>query len=644
MLKKYFLLLALIPAQLFGQQQQLAFPQNLVTDNIPAPTAEMASRVKAYNESRSAVVMSWHPVNKEMLIGTRFGNTQQIHCLQMPMGNRKQLSFFEEAAKDASYEPVNGSFFIFSKDNGGDEFTQLFRYDLADKKITQLTEGGRTQNGNVVWNKTGRRLLYTATSAKTGNRNVYLLNPLQPSQRREWISNEGGGWSIADWSDDEKGILLNQSFSINETCIWLYDSVTTKKTKILPKQPERTIYTALQFDNTNGNIYLLTNKNSEFTYPALFNINKGSIEPLISNPAGETSSYAINKNQSMAAFVVNESGVSKMFLQDLNSKKISPIKLPIGVAGSPVWHNNNEQFAFHLSTFQSPNDIFVYDVQKASLTRWTESEIGTMNLSGLKAPELIEWKSFDQQRISGFLYRAASHFTGKRPVIISIHGGPEGQSLPVFQGRNNYYLNEMGISIIYPNVRGSVGYGKTFADMDNGLKRKESVQDIGSLLDWIALQTDLDANRVMITGGSYGGYMTLACAVDYSNRIHCALDVVGISNFKTFLQNTESYRRDLRRVEYGDERDTTIAAFFDRISPGLHADKITVPLMIVQGKNDPRVPYTESTAMANTIKERKQSPVWFMMANDEGHGFSKKINQDFQFYATISFIEQFLLK
>jgi dipeptidyl aminopeptidase/acylaminoacyl peptidase len=268
--------------------------------------------------------------------------------------------------------------------------------------------------------------------------------------------------------------------------------------------------------------------------------------------------------------------------------------------------------------------------------------LGGLNAAQLPAAELIRWKSFDDRVISGFLYRAAKTFPGKRPVIINIHGGPEGQSRPGFQGRNNYFMNELGVAMIFPNVRGSVGYGKTWVALDNGFQREDSVKDIGALLDWISEQPDLDAERVMVTGGSYGGYMTLACATHYNDRLRCALDVVGISHFGTFLKNTEAYRRDLRRVEYGDERDPRMASFFEEIAPLNNAGKITKPLFVVQGGNDPRVPLTEAEQIVKRVKQNN-SPVWYLMARDEGHGFRRKSNADFQFYATILFIKQYLL-
>jgi dipeptidyl aminopeptidase/acylaminoacyl peptidase len=230
-----------------------------------------------------------------------------------------------------------------------------------------------------------------------------------------------------------------------------------------------------------------------------------------------------------------------------------------------------------------------------------------------------------------------------RPVIVNIHGGPESQFRPTFLGRNNYFINELGCAMAFPNVRGSAGYGKTLLQLDNGFKREDTYKDIAALLDWIKTRPDLDVNRIMVTGGSYGGHMTLAVAYNYADRIRCALDVVGISNLKTFLEHTESYRRDLRRVEYGDERDPKMAEFMERIAPVNNAQKITKPLFVVQGANDPRVPKSEADQIVATLK-KQGTPVWYLVAKDEGHGFAKKKNADFQFYATAEFIREFLLK
>jgi dipeptidyl aminopeptidase/acylaminoacyl peptidase len=302
--------------------------------------------------------------------------------------------------------------------------------------------------------------------------------------------------------------------------------------------------------------------------------------------------------------------------------------------------------AFNVAGARSPFDVYTWSTggTERSTARWTASETGGIPASRFVEPQLIRWKTFDDRELTGFLYKPdPAKFPGPRPVIVNIHGGPEAQFRPTFAGRQNYLINELGCALLFPNVRGSAGYGKSFLKLDNGLKREDSYRDISTLFDWVRTRPDLDAARIMVTGGSYGGFMTLAVASNYADRIRCALDVVGISNLATFLQNTESYRRDLRRVEYGDERDPAMREFMERTAPINNAQKITKPLFVVQGANDPRVPKTEADQIVATLK-KQGTPVWYLLAKDEGHGFAKKKNADFQFYATVQFVREYLLK
>lgn len=646
-MKRYCLLFtALIAvAQVIAQpaDKTINVTDNLVTEGIPSLPRAIAEEVKPYNEARSASLAAWHPVHKKMLIHTRFANTAQVHEVKRPGADRRQLTFLDEAPGGVSYQPTTGSYFLFSKDAGGNEFTQLYRYDVADGKITMITNGAKAQNGGVTWNKKGTRILYTSTRRNGTDRDVYMMDPLDPATDKLILELKGGGWGIGDWSNDRRYVLLNNYTSASESTVWLYDRSTGKNKQILPAAKEHARYTGSQFSEDGTSVYIRTNSGSEFMRPARLNIATGEIEWLVTDMDWEIQSYDVNDDESMAFFVTNEAGVSRLYIQDMATLRYTQVTdIPVGVIGSVRWHNNNTSLALSFTTANASSDVYEWNTATQQLTRWTESELGGMNLDGIEPPQLVKWKSFDGLEISGFLYKANRKFTGKRPVIIQIHGGPESQSQPTFLGRSNYYLNELGVNIILPNVRGSSGYGKTYIDLDNGMKREESVKDIGALLDWIGTQPNLDASRIMITGGSYGGYMTLACATHYSKRIRCAVDIVGISNFNTFLKNTESYRRDLRRVEYGDERDPAMAAFFERISPLNNAHKITKPMFIIQGKNDPRVPYTEAQQMVDKIK-KNGGTVWFLMANDEGHGFNKKNNQDYQFYSTVAFVKKYLL-
>lgn len=622
------------------QPKYLPVPDNLVAEGIPPINTEIVLETKPYTEFRSASLMAVHPKNNQVFISTRFGNTAQIHQVCFPMGDRKQLTFLDESPKEMVIEPKHGNYFLFTKDNGGNEFGQLYKFDFESKKTIQLTNDPKSQNGNCIFNSLGNKIIFTSTARNGTDRDICGLN-MRTGVKGNIINNTGGGWSIADWSRDEKNILINEVISVSQSNLWIGNYATGQKTIL--KSKKDIVYTGLHFSKNSNKIYVLTNENSEFSYPAIIDMSTQNLTPLLKPFKWDIGSYEINSNETKAAFVVNENGISKLYMQDLKSKKILfANQIPIGIIGKTQWSKDNITLVLTVGTYTSGNDVYKFNTITKKLTRWTESELGGMNLNGIESPKLIQWKSFDNLMISGFLYKANKIFKGKRPVIINIHGGPEGQSLPNFIGRNNYYLNEMGITIIYPNVRGSVGYGKTFTNLDNNYNRENSVKDIGALIDWISLQPDLDASRIMITGGSYGGYMTLASAFHYNDKIRCALDVVGISNFNTFLKNTESYRRDLRRVEYGDERDSSMAAFFEKISPLNHIQEINKPLFIVQGKNDPRVPYTEARQMADKIKNNG-SIIWLLMANDEGHGFAKKNNQDYQFYSTILFIKNYLL-
>jgi dipeptidyl aminopeptidase/acylaminoacyl peptidase len=626
-----------------AQQGFIQVADNLVIEGIPPLSSSLVADVKNYTESRGASLVSWHPSKKEMLISTRFANSNQLHYVKMPGGDRKQITFFDEPISSASFDPRNGNYFLFLKDVGGNEFMQIYRFDLATNKTVLLTDGQRSQNTGIQWSNKGDKIAYGSTKRNGQDRDIYVIDPLNTASEKKICENNGGGWSVEDWSPDDSELLLQENISISESRLYLVDLENGIKTRLLPEKDERTTFSGIGFSKDGKAIYVITNKESEFNRLACYDISTKKLNYITNSIPWDIEDADLSMDGTQIAFTSNENGISKLYTLSTATNRFTLIpNLTTGIIGGIRWSGDSKSIGFSFVSYNSSSDVFEYNTVTKELIRWTESELGGMDISALREPQLISWTSFDGKSISGYLYKASSEFTGKRPVIINIHGGPEGQSRPVFLGRTNYFLNELGISVIYPNVRGSTGYGKTFVDSDNGMKREESVKDIGSLIDWIAQQPDLDNDRIMVTGGSYGGYMSLAVSCFYSDKIRCAIDVVGISNFNTFMKNTEAYRRDLRRVEYGDERDPEMAAYFESIAPLNHTNQIKKPLFIVQGGNDPRVPYTESIQMKDKIKQNGGT-VWFLMAKDEGHGFRKKNNVDFQFYATIEFIKQFLI-
>ena len=632
------------PATLAAQTQGVIAPgENLLADGVPPIPSALAGDVRRYTESRGAGLSDWHPQRREILISTRFGNTNQLHLVKAPGGARSQITFFDEPIGGGTYEPKTGRYLVFGRDVGGNEFNQLYRLDLADGKVTLLTDGGRSQNGGVNWSTAGDRIAYGSTRRNGADRDVYIMDPANPTSDKRLMEVSGGGWGVADWSPDDRQLLVFEFLSVNSSKIWLVDAATGAKTLLTPPGADTVSYGSATFASDGKGVYLTTDKGSEFRGLAYMDLATKAITPIPIGVPWDVDGFEMSHDGKQIAFVTNEAGVSKLRLLDVATRRARLIpNVPDGVTGNLVWHRNNRELAFSLSSARSTSDVYSLDVQTGAVVRWTESELGGIVAAELSEPTLIRWKSFDGLEITGFYYKPPARFSGPRPVMISIHGGPEGQSRPGFLGRTNYYLSELGIAIISPNVRGSTGYGKTFVKLDNGMKRLDSVKDIGALLDWIGRQPELDAAKIMVTGGSYGGYMTLAVATMYNDRIACALDVVGISNFVTFLQNTESYRRDLRRVEYGDERDPAMREFFERTAPLNNAAKVTKPLFVVQGANDPRVPRTESEQMVARIKQNG-GPVWYLLGKDEGHGFRKKANIDYQFYSTVMFMRRFLL-
>jgi len=626
-----------------GGAGTIAPGDNLVVDGLPAIPAALAAQVRRYTESRGAGLADWHPIRRELLITTRFGNTTQLHHVKMPGGARRQLTFFDEPVAGGSFEPKTGRYILFGRDVGGNEFNQLYRYDAADGKVTLLTDGGRSQNGGTVWSTAGDRIAYGSTRRNGTDRDIYAMDPADPSTDRLILQVQGGGWGVADWSPDDRQLTVLEIVSVNQSRLWLVDVATGQKTQLTPSTADTVAWRGGIFATDGRGVYVTTDQGSEFRRLGFLDLATKRVTPLTTDIDRDVDGFEPSPDGRTIAFGTNEAGITRLHLLDVATRRHRPVTtLPVGQVNGFTWHHNSRDLGLTMSSARSAADVYSLDVGMGEVTRWTESELGGLVPSELSEPALIRWKSFDGLEITGFYYRPPARFTGKRPVIINIHGGPEGQARPGYLGRTNYYLNELGIAVIYPNVRGSTGYGKTFVKLDNGLKREDSVKDIGALLDWIAQQPDLDASKVMVTGGSYGGYMTLAVAANYNDRIACALDVVGVSNFNTFLKNTESYRRDLRRAEYGDERDPAIAEFFERIAPLNNAGRITKPLFVVQGGNDPRVPHTEAEQMVARVKQNGRS-VWYLMARDEGHGFRKKTNVDFQFYATVMFVRRFLL-
>ncbi len=614
-------------------------PAALVADQVPDIPQAIVDQTRPYMEYRTASFVDWDPESKAMLIATRFAETRQLHRVAAPMAQREQLTFASEPVSSARYAP-DGSSLLFQKDSGGNEVHQIFALENRQPKL--LTDG-KSRNSLGPWSSSGKLLAFVSNKRTGLYNDIYLMNPANPDGARMLIASTGGGWFPIDFSPDDKQLLVFNYVSVTDNQLYLID-IAKGVSRKLTDSSNPVAYEGLQFA-PDGRLWAASDDGSDVKRLGVVNLETSLFEPVVDEKIWDITDFDISPDGRWIAFEVNQAGRSVLKFYDMRSGQVRAADgLPAGVISGAKFAPWGE-LGLTLNSNQTGTDAYSINPETLAVTRWTKSETGGLDAANNVAPELVEIESFDGEKMSGFLYRPdPARHKGKRPLIINIHGGPEGQATPRFLGRDNHLINELGIAIFYPNVRGSTGFGKRFVSLDNGPWRREnSVLDVGEFLDHLRKDKRIDRKRIAVTGGSYGGYMTLASMLRYGSKLKAGLEVVGISNFVTFLENTEAYRRDLRRVEYGDERIPEQRAKLEEISPLLRASEIKIPLMVVTGANDPRVPASEADQVIAAVRTNGR-PAWHLLAENEGHGFRKKANADYQFWASLVFWKKYLLE
>ncbi len=615
----------------------LAKPAALTAEAMPPIPLALAEDARPYLEARGAGFAGWDPQARAVLISTRFANVSQLHRVAQPMGARTQISFEAEPVA-GSYAPEKGDVIVVSKDRGGDEYYQL--HSLKDGRLTLLTDG-RSRNQRGAWSNDGRLLGFSSTRRNGVDSDLYVMDPRDPASARMVFQSPGGGWAITGFSPDNAVAYVADYNSVQDVDLYRLDLATGATTPM--GDPAATIaFGGLQVA-PDGTLWVTSDEGSDFQRLGRLDPATGKFRP-VTREAWDVDGFDISADGKTIAYVVNEAGSDRLRLLDVASGKVTPVDvLPAGQIGGLSFAPWGE-IGFSFSSAKSAADVWSLDPATMALTRWTQSETGGLDAGINVEPRIVTTKSFDGLAVSGLLYMPdPARFPGKRPLIVSVHGGPEGQSTAGFMGRNNYYLNELGIGLFYPNVRGSTGYGKTFVSLDNGpFKREDSVKDMAALIDAVRKDPAVDPAKVGLTGGSYGGYMCYAGAVQLKDRLTATQCTVAISNFVSFLENTNPYRQDLRRVEYGDERDPKQRAKLIEISPLTRVNEITRPMFVITGANDPRVPKSEADQMVAAIRA-KGGEAWHLVAADEGHGFAKKANSDYAFLAQLVFWKKHLL-
>lgn len=575
--------LALGMAQVLTAQTERKPIGNLMVEGITAPTADLTERWEQYQNIRSAFVADWDAKGQGLYIGTRFANTVQIHHVTRPAAYREQVTFFREPVTGANVCPdPNRDGFLFTRDNGGNENFQIYFFDRKIGNSRLLTDGN-SRNGGARWNEKGTKIIFTSVKQNSPDINFYIRS-LDKDDTQILLENKGNGWSIADWSKDESKLLVTNYVSVNESKLFIYDIQSKQLTQIRASEKQIS-YADATFTPDGKGIFLISDEDTEFAALRYYDLAKQKMSKIVELD-WDIQGFEMSKDGSTLIFSSNENGYSKLYKLDTKSLKHSVLPIPNGVIGGIRLNHDGVRLAISLTTASASSDAYIVDLKTNKLERWTFSELGGLNPQTFVDCSLITFPTFDKDErtnkprmIPSFLYMP-KNATGKIPVVIDIHGGPEGQSFPSFNNFRQFLANELGIAVLVPNVRGSTGYGKTYVKLDNGILRENSVKDIGALLDWVEKQPNLDASKVAVYGGSYGGYMSLACMTNYNDRFRCGVDLFGISNFVSFLKNTSAYRVDLRRVEYGDERDPKMAEHLQKISPLSNIQKITKPMFI----------------------------------------------------------------
>jgi len=620
---------------------------NLILEDIPDIPRSIMTSLEQYQNVRSASFQSWDETGTSIYIRTRFGDVSQLHRVDAPGGMRTQLTFFEEPIGGVSRQP-GGSDLVFTMDAGGSEVSQIFVLDPATG-TSQMISDGESRNNNVTWRNDGGAVAYTSTARNGRSNDVWMVEPKSPESRRlVHESSDGTLWAATDFSDNGEHIMLLNYVSAVNSSIHVRNMKNGNVIQLAGGGEKPSVNYPVGFDADNQGAFLITDRGGEFRQLVWVPLDEPSkVKTITTGINWDVVDVELSEDGKRGAFVTNTGGISALYLLDTKTHRYKRVEnIPTGVIGRISFSPDSRKLALTINTPKTPSDTFVLSLGRGALafndmTRWTYSEVGGLDTAKFIEPELIEFKTFDDRMIPAFYYKPAGE--GPYPVVISIHGGPEGQARPLFSSTYQMWLASLGVAVLVPNVRGSSGYGREYIQLDNGFKREDSVKDIGALLDWVEGNEALDSNRVAVFGGSYGGYMVLASAVHYSDRLKAGVNIVGISNFVTFLENTQSYRRDLRRVEYGDERNPAMRAFLSKISPLSSTDKIKIPLLVVQGQNDPRVPVTEAEQIVQALRSKDQK-VWYMNALNEGHGYARKENRDVYRQATVMFLKQFLIK
>ncbi|RUL87720.1 S9 family peptidase [Tautonia sociabilis] len=610
---------------------QVVPPPAIETQGVPTIPRELERALASYRTVPGYGFGGWLGGRRELLIRAGAVPAGQVFSVVTPGAPPHQLTNIAGRVLGLQARPGRNQFALLY-DEGGNEAVQIALVDTSSGRVSRLSDG-RSRNGSPRWSPDGRLLAFASDARDAKDFDLYLIDPDgEAGAAPRLLARLQGLATVEDWSPDGSRIAVLEVDVTQGIRVLSVDVATGESRVLLPGPNWRGMHSPAdpRFTPDGEAMILSLYDGGEFRRLARLDLDSRAVSILTAEAAADVESFALSDDGAMIAVTVHDDGYSSLRILDAETgRELGRPAIPEGQITDLTFRPGSTEVAFNLETPVEPSQVYSLIIPSGVLVRWTRGVPPGSGFEPPRPPDRFRFESFDGRSIPAFVYRPdPERFPGPRPVLIDLHGGPQAQARPSFLGPEAYLVTELGLALVVPNVRGSSGYGLSYLRLDDRDRREDAVRDVGALLDWVAEQPDLDADRVAVRGGSYGGYLVLAALSRFGDRIAAGIDIAGISDFGTFMSDQPALRLDLLRLEFGDERDPGTRLLFEEISPLRRADRIVSPLLVVQGRNDPRVPEAEARQIVDAVRGNGV-PVWYVLARNEGHGFSRVENLEY---------------